>query len=64
MFKKPIDPMKKNSKEEEEEKLKKVRDLNLTKEEENALIWMAIKRIFLPVFVVLMLVLAIVFILT
>lgn len=60
-LKKPMDPFNKLSKEESEEKLQKVRDLNLTREEENQLIWQAIKTIFLPVFIFFMVVLGLVF---
>ena len=56
-----MDPFNKLSKEEQEEKLQKVRDLNLTREEENQLIWQAIKTIFLPVFIFFMIVLGLVF---
>lgn len=60
-LKKPMGPFNKLSKEESEEKLQKVRDLNLTREEENQLIWQAIKTIFLPVFIFFMVVLGLVF---
>lgn len=60
-MKRPLDPWEDMTEDEKNEKLDDLRDLEVTKKEERAMIWAALKTILPPVIIILAILYAVVF---